>query len=535
MSQSLSDSRPQAPSSPETSESNPSAAPQSLAQRGNNRSRQPTNQAFRDFIGSGWGPRPAELPPRAEAADWAAARRAALGAQFPGERLVLPAGPLKVRNNDCDYRFRPHSAFSHLAGTGTDFEPDAVLVLEPLTPAGAPAPEGGATHEGVLYFRPRASRTSQEFYANPRYGELWVGARPSIEEVEAVTGIRCAHIDSLGDALAKDAGPDGVRLRVIAQADESVTALVDQVRQAAGLASGQAAAEVDDLLLEAASELRLRKDAWEIAQMQAAVDATKAGFDDLIRSIPRAVGHWRGERVLEGAFAAIAREEGNGLGYDTIAAAGDHANTLHWINNDGPVRPGELVLVDAGVEIDSLYTADVTRTIPVDGVFTAPQRRVYQAVLDAADAAFARANEPGCRFKDVHTAAMEVIAARLEEWGLLPEGVTAADSLSPDGQYHRRWMVHGTSHHLGLDVHDCAQARREMSMDALLEPGMVFTIEPGLYFRADDLLAPEELRGIGIRIEDDVVVRPDGSVERLTAGIPRTVEDVEAWVSGLIA
>ena len=546
MSQSPAEASPQQPATPATSKASASApaasapaasaaAPQSLAQRGNNRSRQPTNQAFRDFIGSGWGPRPAELPPRSEAADWAAARRTALGAQFPGERLVIPAGPLKVRNNDCDYRFRPHSAFSHLAGTGTDFEPDAVLVLEPLTPAGAPAPEGAPTHEGVLYFRPRASRTSQEFYANPRYGELWVGARPSIEEVEAVTGIRCAHIDSLGDALAKDAGADGVQLRVIAQADEAITALVDSTRQAAGLASGQAASEVDDRLLEAASELRLRKDEWEIAQMQAAVDATKAGFDDLIRSIPRAVGHWRGERVLEGAFAAIAREEGNGLGYDTIAAAGDHANTLHWINNDGAVRPGELVLVDAGVEIDSLYTADVTRTIPVDGVFTEPQRRVYQAVLDAADAAFARANEPGCRFKDVHSVAMEVIAARLEEWGLLPEGVTAADSLGPDGQYHRRWMVHGTSHHLGLDVHDCAQARREMSMDAVLEPGMVFTIEPGLYFRADDLLAPAELRGIGIRIEDDVVVRPDGSVERLTAGIPRTVEEVEAWVSGLIA
>lgn len=192
------------------------------------------------------------------------------------------------------------------------------------------------------------------------------------------------------------------------------------------------------------------------------------------------------------------------------------------------------MLVDAGVEVDSLYTADVTRTIPVDGRFTEPQRRVYEAVLEAADAAFARANEPGCRFRDVHTAAMEVIAAKVAQWGLLPEGVSAEDSLSADGQYHRRWMVHGTSHHLGLDVHDCAQARREMSMDAELAPGMVFTIEPGLYFREDDLLVPEELRGIGVRIEDDVVVREDGTVEYLTAGVPRSADEVEAWVSGLI-
>ena len=518
-----------------------------MSARGSNRSRQPDNQAFRDFIGSGWGPRPEGLPARSEAAPWAAARREALGRLFPGERLVLPAGALKVRNNDCDYRFRPHSAFAHLAGTGTDFEPDAVLVLDPLTSAdqdaGSPddvddidVADGAApTHEAVLYFRPRASRSSQEFYGDPRYGELWVGVRPSLEEVESSTGMRCAHIDSLPDALAKDAGPGAVGLRVVAEADESVTALVSTTRQQVGQQTGEAAAEVDAGLAEAASELRLIKDPWEIDQLRAAVAATKAGFDDLIRSIPRARGHWRGERVLEGAFGAKAREEGNGLGYDTIAAAGNHANTLHWINNDGAVEPGQLVLVDAGVEVDSLYTADVTRTIPVDGRFTEAQRRIYQAVLDAADAAFARAGAPGCRFKDVHAAAMEVIAARLEEWGMLPEGVSAADSLAPEGQYHRRWMVHGTSHHLGLDVHDCAQARREMYMEAELKPGMCFTIEPGLYFREDDLLVPAEMRGTGVRIEDDVVVREDGSVERLTQDVPRTVEEVEAWVSGLIA
>ena len=518
-----------------------------MASRGSNRSRQPDNQAFRDFIGSGWGPRPGGLPARSEAAPWAAARREALGAHFPGERLVLPAGALKVRNNDCDYRFRPHSAFAHLAGTGADFEPDAVLVLEPLTSPGRNtntaqtpgAPDDPAhaapTHEAVLYFRPRASRSSREFYGDPRYGELWVGVRPSLEEVEAATGVRCAHIDSLPDALAKDAGPGAVQLRVVAEADEAITDLVTTTRQKAGLETGQVAAEVDAGLAEAASELRLVKDPWEIDQLRAAVAATKAGFYALIRSIPRARGHWRGERVLEGAFGAKAREEGNGLGYDTIAAAGNHANTLHWINNDGAVEPGQLVLVDAGVEVDSLYTADVTRTIPVDGRFTETQRKIYQAVLDAADAAFARAGTPGCRFKDVHAAAMEVIAARLEEWGMLPEGVSAADSLAPEGQYHRRWMVHGTSHHLGLDVHDCAQARREMYMDAELEPGMCFTIEPGLYFRDDDLLVPAEMRGIGVRIEDDVVVREDGGVERLTQDIPRTVDEVEAWVSGLIA
>ena len=236
-----------------------------------------------------------------------------------------------------------------------------------------------------------------------------------------------------------------------------------------------------------------------------------------------------GERVVEGAFGAVAREEGNGLGYDTIAASGNHANTLHWIDNDGPVNEGDLILVDAGVEVDSLYTADITRTLPVNGRFTEVQARVYQAVLDACEAALARANEPGTRFRDVHDAAMFVIATRLREWGLLP--VSVEESLSPAGQQHRRWMPHGTSHHLGLDVHDCAQARREMYQDALLEPGMTFTIEPGLYFRADDEAIPAEYRGIGVRIEDDVVVNEDGSVTRISEDIPRTIDDVEAWIA----
>lgn len=165
----------------------------------------------------------------------------------------------------------------------------------------------------------------------------------------------------------------------------------------------------------------------------------------------------------------------------------------------------------------------------MSGTFSPVQRRVYEAVLEAADAAFAVAR-PGLLFRDLHAAAMEVLAARLEEWGLLPG--TAAQSLSPEGQWHRRWMPHGTSHHLGMDVHDCAQARREMYLDAQLEPGMVFTIEPGLYFKENDLLVPEELRGIGVRIEDDVLVTADG-VENLSAAAPRTVQDVEHWISGL--
>ncbi len=492
---------------------------QPLEERGSNRSQRPSSQAFRDFITSSWAPRAELGATPGEAVAFTAARREALSAQFPGERLVIPAGTFKVRSNDTDYRFRPHSAFAHLTGLGTDQEPDAALVLHPLhDDDGAPA-----GHRSVLYVRPLAARESDEFFADSRYGEFWVGARPTLEDVATVTGIDTAHIDGLSDAIAKDAGPDGVQVRVVPGVDEAIEQVVEEIR------ATEDAGELDARLAEALSELRLVKDDYEIGQMRSAIAATIAGFEQVVRDLPRAVEHTRGERVVETVFDAHARLEGNAVGYETIAAAGEHATTLHWISNDGPVRAGELLLLDAGVEVESLYTADITRTIPVDGTYTDVQRRIYDAVLDAADAAFAAA-VPGARFRDVHAAAMEVIAARLEEWGLLP--VTAEVSLSPEGQHHRRWMVHGTSHHLGLDVHDCAQARAELYLDGILEPGMIFTIEPGLYFKADDLHVPEEYRGIGVRIEDDVLVTADGN-ENLSAGLPRRAEDVEAWMGRL--
>ena len=494
---------------------------QSMADRGDNRSRRPNSSAFKDFIGTNWAPRSTEMPDRNEAADYLQARHDKVGEAFHGERLVIPAGQLKVRSNDTDYRFRAHSSFAHMTGLGGELEPDSVVVLEPTDDE-----DSEHTHEAILFFKPRASRSSEEFYADARYGEFWVGARPSLAEMEAMTGLQVRHIDTLRDFLSKDAGQ--VQLRTVRQADANIEAMVNEIRQQVGLPHGTDANGIDDALQEKLSEIRLQKDAYEIDQMQKAVDATKEGFEEIIKALPRAIDHPRGERVVEGAFGARAREHGNGLGYDTIAASGNHANTLHWIDNDGQVRDGDLILVDAGVELDSLYTADITRTLPVNGKFSEVQARVYNAVLDACEAALAEANKPGARFRNVHEAAMKSIANQLEEWGILP--VSAEESLSPQGQQHRRWMPHGTSHHLGIDVHDCAQARREMYLDAELKPGMVFTIEPGLYFREDDLAVPEEYRGIGVRIEDDVLVNEDGSVTRISEDIPRTVEDVEVWM-----
>ncbi|GAB1689799.1 aminopeptidase P family protein [Krasilnikovia sp. M28-CT-15] len=480
----------------------------------------PVSDEFRDFIASGWATGDRPPTPRAEVADHAARRRAALSERFPGERLVIGAGGLKVRSNDTDYTFRPHTAFAHLSGLGAGTEPDSVLVLDP-------APGGG--HHAVLYFRPLAPRDSEEFYADSRYGEFWVGPRPTLADIESQLGLAARHLDALADDLAKDDA--AARLRVVRDADPQLTALVEATRTQAGTAlTTQQQEEADEELARHLSGMRLVKDAWEVGEMRTAIAATHTGFEAIITALPEAVRRGRGERWIEGVFGLHARHAGNGIGYESICASGDHANTIHWTKNTGEVRDGDLILVDAGVEIDSLFTADITRTLPVSGRFSDAQRRVYDAVYEAQQAGMA-AVQPGNKFSDIHAAANAVIARKLHEWGLLPEGVTVEQTLDKEsGGWHRRWMVHGTSHHLGMDVHDCQLLLREEYMDGELTPGMVLTVEPALYFKADDLLAPAEFRGIGVRIEDNVLVTEDGC-ENLSAAMPSTSDEVEQWIA----
>ncbi len=490
----------------------------------------PTGAAFAAFMGQGWTPQTVEPPPAHAVAPYARQRRLTLSEAFPGERLVVPAGGLKVRNNDTDYVFRPHSAFAHLSGLGADREPDAVLVMDPLV-------EGG--HEAVLYLRPPAGRDSAEFYADSRMGEFWIGRRPTLSDIAAELSVTTRNLSELDDAVAKDV--PSVSVRVVRDADSEVAAIVDGIRGQGTLEASDeaeqgseqprsASEEADAELARHLSTVRLVKDEWEIEQMSIAVEATAGAFDAVVAALPQAVAHDRGERWVEGVFGLHARAAGNGVGYDSICASGDHATTLHWTRNTGAISEGDLLLLDAGVETDALYTADVTRTLPTSGTFSEAQRRVYDAVLAAQDAGLAAAR-PGNQFKDVHAAAIRVIAETLHAWGLLPQGVGVEETLDPDhGQFHRRWMVHGTSHHLGLDVHDCALALREEYMDGELREGMVITVEPGLYFKSDDSLVPEELRGIGVRIEDDVLITADGN-RNLSAMLPRSADQVEQWIA----
>ena len=465
----------------------------------------PVSPALEAFMATGWEPANPGRPSPHPAAPWTERRRAALSERFRGDRLVIPSGVLKTRSNDQDYRFRPHSAFVHLTAAQ---EPEWCLVLEP----------SGHGHDATLYVRANAPRTTGAFFRDRRYGELWVGPSPSLADAEVAYALACRPVERLPEAVAGSA-PGSGRTRLLRGVDPAVDAL---------LPDGGAA---DLELAEALSELRLVKDDWEVGELTAAVDATVLGFADVVRALPAAVASARGERWVEGVFAHRARVEGNGLGYETIAASGAHACVLHWTRNDGRLRSGDLLLLDAGVEVDSLHTADVTRTLPISGRFSPVQRKVYDLVYRAQEAGIA-AVRPGARFRDFHLAAMAVIAEGLAEWGVLP--VSAEEAMRPESGLHRRYTLCSSGHMLGLDVHDCAQARAQTYLDGVLEVGHVLTVEPGLYLQADDTTLPAELRGIGVRIEDDVLVTPDGC-RVLSDGLPRQAAEVEAWMAELWA
>ncbi|MFG1702015.1 aminopeptidase P family protein [Nonomuraea sp. M3C6] len=451
----------------------------------------PITEELAAFMRTGWaGARRAEVTAR-PIAPWAAKRRTALANRFPGERLVIPSGRLKVRSNDSDYRFRPHSAYSYLTGAN---ESDDVLVIEP-------------SGEAVLYVRPRAPREEgQEFYRDRRYGEFWTGPRPDLVEAAELYQVECAHIRDLD--LARPA-------RVLRGVDASVDATAPR---------GEGDGELESFL----AEMRLVKDEWEVGELQSAVDATVRGFEDVVRALPQALGHPRGERYLEGVFGLRARLEGDAVGYDSIVASGSHACVLHWIRNDGALDPGDLLLLDAGVESGTFYTADVTRTFPMSGRFSGVQRQAYELVYEAQTAAIATLR-PGARFRDFHLAAMRVICDGLRDWGLLTD---STDALLETGLY-RRYTLCSSGHMLGLDVHDCAKSRAEVYLDGVLKEGNVLTVEPGLYFQPDDLTLPAELRGLGIRIEDDLVVTAGGAA-LMSSGLPRHPDEVESWMGALL-
>ncbi len=454
--------------------------------------------ALLEFMMKDWKPQSSALPKPHRHTKVFRARREALSKLFPGEVLIVPTGHEQVRANDTYFRFRAGSDFYWLTGNQ---EPDCVLIMVPTAHG----------HDAHLFVEPNPGRSNETFYTDRKKGELWVGPRFGVTQSCSYFGMNFAHALSELPAFLEERPLFRLLRGISATADTFGGTLHER--------------PVDKELATALGELRLKKDALEVGELEKAIAATKRGFEDVIRLLPKA----KTERELEAQFGLRARVEGNDVGYGTIAAAGAHACILHWTHNDGALSKKELLLLDAGVEGKTLYTADITRTLPISGKFSREQREIYELVWAAQQAAL-KAVKPGNDFMEPNRRAMRVLAEGLVKLGVL--SVTADEALADEKQFYKRYSLHNVSHMLGLDVHDCAKARQEVYRHGPLQPGMVLTIEPGLYFQEDDLTVPKKYRGIGIRIEDDVLVTAKG-FRNLSQDIPSEASAVERWMKSI--
>jgi Xaa-Pro aminopeptidase len=425
-------------------------------------------------------------------------RRERVRALLGESALVLFAAPSQIRNNDVEHEWRQDSDFRYL--TGFD-EPDSVLVLR-----------GGAEPTFALFVRPRDPE--REVWDGPRAGE--VGAR---EEYGADVAY---PIGELGERLPELlSNLTGVHYRVGRQRgnDDVIFRALDGVRRLARRGVGCPHTLTDPGFV--LHELRLRKDAAEIERMERAAAITGEGHREAMARVSPGMFEYEAEAVLRAAFRRAGSER---HAYAPIVGSGPNATVLHYVKNDRRMQAGELLLIDAGCEYD-YYASDVTRTFPVSGTFTSEQRAVYEVVL-AAELAAIQAVRPSATLEEVHAVAVRVISEGLVTLGVLTDPV---DKIVADELY-KPWFMHKTSHWLGMDVHDVG-LYHQGGKPRPLEEGMVTTVEPGLYFSASDERVPAGLRGIGVRIEDDVLTTA-GEPRVLTAAIPKTVDAIEQACRG---
>jgi len=412
---------------------------------------------------------------------------------------ILPAARTKYRSRDTEIRFRQDSDFFYL--TGFD-EPDAVAVLTPHDPE----------RRLTMFVRPRDAER-----------EVWDGVRAGVDGARSVFGADAAHtVQELEDLLRELLEPaDAIHYALGSDPvlDSIITELVVSFRRTRQRAGRGPVSIVDPG--EVLGEMRVVKEAAELDRLRLAARINVEGHLAAMRAARPGAGEWEMEAAMESTWRDLGA---GGPAYPSIVASGPNATTLHYTTNDRRALDGELVLIDAGCE-SGLYCSDITRTFPVSGRFSTPQRAVYELVLAAEEAAIA-AVRPGAPFSAIHTAALEVLVPGMLALGLLKGD---ADELIAGGD-HKRFFMHQTSHWLGLDVHDVGLYAREDEPVTLRE-GMVLTVEPGIYVQNDAPDVPDEYRGIGVRIEDNVVVTADGR-EVLTRGVPVAVDEIEALLGG---
>ncbi|HVN88820.1 MAG TPA: aminopeptidase P N-terminal domain-containing protein [Candidatus Binataceae bacterium] len=411
-----------------------------------------------------------------------------------GAVAILPSAPVSLRSGDVEYVYRQDNDFYYLTGFA---EPESLAIFVP-----------GSADEFILLVRPRDKER-----------ETWTGRRAGVEGAMADFGANKAHVIDDLDRVLPHILDKAERVYFPLGLNPKVEARVLEMMKGAAAMRPRTGSGPHSLLdpREILHEMRLFKRPEELATMRNAIAISARAHEEAMRNSRGGMKEWEIEALVNFTFRKNGAE---GPSYPSIIASGPNAATLHYISNDREMRAGELLLIDAGCEYD-FYASDVTRTFPIGTSFTPLQRDLYEIVL-AAQLKSIETVKPGVKFDDPHEAAVRVLVEGMCNLGLIKESV--AETLEK-GTY-RRYYMHRTSHWLGMDVHDVG-LYRVGGQSRTLEPGMILTAEPGIYIAPDDESAPPEFRGIGIRIEDDVLVTPEGH-EVMTAAVPKTVAEVEA-------
>jgi Xaa-Pro aminopeptidase len=423
-------------------------------------------------------------------------RRQQLAALAKGSAVIVASHPELIRNNDVHYPYRQDSSLFYLTGFE---EPESVLVFRP-----------GQSPETILFVRPKD--VERETWDGFRYGPALTEQEFRVDKAYLIE-----DFDKMIVELLRPVDRIYYRWNISREFDEKMLSILNRVRASQGR-TGRGHLPVLDSW-ELIGEMRLFKTAHDVSLMRKACEITAKAHVEAMKFTRPGVTERQVQGVILGSFYMQGADR---EGYNSIVASGDAATTLHYIFNDQPCKEGDLLLIDAGAEYQ-YYTGDITRTFPVSGKFTPVQKRVYQMVLDLQKQLIADV-KPGNLFRSMQERTVEYLTDAMIDLKLL----SGTRSELIEKLAYKKYYPHGVGHWLGLDVHDTGlhllngEPRR-------LEPGMAFTIEPGIYIPQDDLSAPEELRGIGIRIEDNVVVTATGC-ENLTVAAPKEIDDLEALI-----
>jgi len=429
-------------------------------------------------------------------------REAFIEKMGPGGVAIFASNPPARWNHDTEYIYRPDPNFYYLTGFE---EPESICVIAPEHPK----------HQYVLFVRPKNKQA-----------EIWNGKRVGIRDARRHYGADKAYPIEKFDEKIGEYLQDAERLYYTLGSNEDIDsemlarftrAVKSKVRGGKGI----------DTLVDPSpilSEMRLIKNETELERMRMATEITVAGHVAAMKAVRPGLYEYQLESLVESTF----RMNGaGGAAFPTIVASGENATTLHYTTNACEIENGNLVLLDAGAEYNR-YCGDVTRTFPANGTFTEAQREIYQIVLDA-HKTIIDGIRPGVSIDEPHQKSIELLTEGMLSLGLLKKK-KKIEKLIEDGAY-RKFYMYRIGHMIGLDVHDVNSVREANGDYKTFQPGMIITIEPGLYVAEGTKGVPSKYLGIGVRIEDDILVTESGN-ENLTSGVPKEIDEVEALIHG---